>query len=66
MTFWNQRRFCSLLWPFVALALFCLPALAQTQFSGQITSNTSAPVTLANPVYYNETITVGVLLSRPR
>jgi hypothetical protein len=38
-----------------------LPALAQTQFSGQITSNTSAPVTLANPVYYNETITaVGV------
>jgi hypothetical protein len=24
--------------PFVALALFCLPALAQIQFSGQITS----------------------------
>jgi hypothetical protein len=61
MTFCKRRNLCSLLWPFVALALFCLPALAQTQFSGQITSNTSTPATLANPVYYNETITaVGV------
>jgi hypothetical protein len=52
----------SLLSPFVTLALFCLPALAQTQFSGQITSNVNgASATLANPVYYNETITaVGV------
>jgi hypothetical protein len=50
------------LWPFVALALFCLPAIAQTQSSGQITSNVNgASATLANPVYYNETITaVGV------
>jgi hypothetical protein len=50
-----------LLCTFAYLVLLCLPARAQTQFSGQITSNTSAPVTLANPVYYNETITaVGV------
>jgi hypothetical protein len=48
--------------PFVALALFCLPAVAQTQFSGQITSNVvGASATLANPVNYNETFTaVGV------
>jgi hypothetical protein len=46
-----------LLSPFVILA-FCLPALAQTQFSAQITSNVNgASATLANPVYYNETIT---------
>jgi hypothetical protein len=57
MTFRKKRSFCSLLWPFVALALLCLPALAQTQFSGQITSNTvGAAATLANPVYYNETV----------
>jgi hypothetical protein len=48
--------------PFVTLALFCLPALTQTQFSGQITSNVGgASATLANPVYYNETVNqVGV------
>jgi hypothetical protein len=47
--------------------LLCLPAIAQTQFSGQITSNVNgASATLANPVYYNETITVvGVSPSPP-
>jgi hypothetical protein len=39
------------------MAAFCLPAVSQVGFPGQITANTSAPVTLANPVYYNETIT---------
>jgi hypothetical protein len=60
ITFHKKRHFCRTL--FLTLVLLALPALAQTQFSGQITVNASGSLaTLANPVYYNETINlVGV------
>jgi hypothetical protein len=60
ITFRKKRHFCPHM--FLALVLLGLPALAQTQFSGQITVNASGSLaTLANPVYYNETINlVGV------
>jgi hypothetical protein len=55
MTFWNRRHFCHFchflgLSLVLTLTLLSLPALAQTQFSGQITSNVNgAAATLANP-----------------
>jgi hypothetical protein len=62
MTFLKKRSLCSLLWPTLLLCLLAAPALGQTQFSGQITSNvTGSAATLANPVFYNETVNqVGV------
>jgi hypothetical protein len=43
------------------VAAVCLPLGAQVQFSGQITTNSSTPVTLANPANYTEQVTtVGV------
>jgi hypothetical protein len=55
ITIRKKRHFCLQL--FLTLVLLGLPALAQTQFSGQITVNVvGSSATLANPVYYNETI----------
>jgi hypothetical protein len=61
MTFQKKRKFCkSVLW-LLLVAAVCLPLGAQVQFSGQITTNSSAPVTLANPANYTEQVTaVGV------
>jgi hypothetical protein len=51
MTFRKKRHFCLHLVLTLVLALLALSALAQTQFSGQITSNiVGSSATLANPV----------------
>ena len=63
MTFQKMCQFCIVC---IVLACFTLVVAgvlsSQTQFSATIPANTiNVPVTLANPVYYNETITaVGV------
>jgi hypothetical protein len=55
MTF---QKMCKLVAPFFLVLGIALSLGAQTQFSGSITSNTlGASASLANPVYYNETIT---------
>ena len=49
---------CKFVSPFFLVLGMALSLGAQIQFSGSITSNTSgASALLANPVYYNETIT---------
>jgi hypothetical protein len=54
MTFREKCKFCKVvLWLTVAL-LVALPLGAQIQFSGQITTNSSTPVTLANSANYTE------------
>ena len=61
MTFFPMRKvrqLCKVWLTAAILLLVCLPAAAQVTFSGRITVNTvNTTVDLANPAYYDATIT---------
>jgi hypothetical protein len=60
MTFREMCKFCTV-GPWLAApvlaAMAAIPLSAQIRFSGQLATNSSTPVTLANPANYTEAVT---------